>query len=250
MTCQDGASEVVSTMNAYDISREDWDNILAISNLHGDANTKDNLETNVKSAFTRLYNAEGVVSQRVTVRFSTIWLSVWHVMSKMSDLTGAKNSRSHRTRRAPEVPLAPLKSLILMKNERWPFYTVVVCHFRIFTEISSFCTRIFINFLRKKMRYEPDIKIWNPKTHFWQENNWLVVDREECLWWGRQRWWRRWWCQRWQDDQTEKSFGQKIETCAEKNGRKREKTEKNSRQKIQEIKIRRHDDKWWRHQML
>ncbi|PRP78722.1 hypothetical protein PROFUN_13361 [Planoprotostelium fungivorum] len=55
----EGAAEVVERMNAYDLSREDWENMIAVSQIADAKNLYLEIPSNVKASFTRLYNAEG-----------------------------------------------------------------------------------------------------------------------------------------------------------------------------------------------
>eukprot|EP00898_Chlorokybus_atmophyticus_P003310 jgi/Chlat1/3980/Chrsp26S04217 len=58
---EDGLSAVttvVDTMNEYCITRDDWQNILDITQFKGKPNPTEGVATNVKSAFTRTYNTQ------------------------------------------------------------------------------------------------------------------------------------------------------------------------------------------------
>jgi len=54
---QNGIDEVISILDAYYLSREDWETILDMTSVQMKSNPKDNIPTAVKSAFTRAYES-------------------------------------------------------------------------------------------------------------------------------------------------------------------------------------------------
>ncbi|XP_022092745.1 replication factor C subunit 1-like isoform X2 [Acanthaster planci] len=55
----DGVSEVVELLNSYDLTREDFDTVLEVSQFEGKKNPMAGVPSKVKAAFTRAFNKEG-----------------------------------------------------------------------------------------------------------------------------------------------------------------------------------------------